>query len=75
MFTDHEIEQRFGHTAASIELKDNPKEQIHANIRAAFKDLAKDLDERIPDSRQKTKAFEELETASMWFHKSLAHNP
>lgn len=73
MFTQHEINERFGHTPASIE-KPSPKEEIHADIRESFMDLAEELDRLVPDSRQKTEAFAHLETAAMWFHKSLAHN-
>jgi hypothetical protein len=74
MFTQHEIEERFGHTAASIE-GPNPKERTHKEIREIFKTLAADMDSLTPDSRQKATAFEHLETAAMWFHKALAHNP
>lgn len=72
MFTNHEIEQRFGHTAASVE-GPNPREHVHAQIRKEFKEIAAILDSLVPDSRQKAQAFTELETASMWFHKALAH--
>lgn len=75
MFNHHEIEERFGHTKASIEDKHDQKtEETHEAIRRRFIDLAADLDSLVPDGRQKTKAFEELETAAMWFHKGLARS-
>lgn len=73
MFTLHEIESRFGHTVASIDGV-SPKEDVHKEIRFAFMHLAHVLNETVPDSREKEVAFQELETASMWFHKSLAHS-
>lgn len=69
-----EIQERFGHTAASIE-GPNPKEEVHARIREMFVELAAELNDIVPDSRQRDTAVTELETASMWFHKALAHNP
>jgi hypothetical protein len=72
--TQHQINHMFGHTAASIE-GPNPREEIHAEIREEFKDLAAKLDALIPDSVEKGQAFTELQTAAMWFHKGLAHAP
>ena len=72
MFTDHEIEARFGQHTATIE-GPNPKEPDHARIRVLFVELAAELDALVPDAAGKIVAFENLETASMWFHKSLAH--
>lgn len=69
--SDDEIEERFGHTAASIE-GPNPNEELHAEIRLQFKKLAKILNYYLPDGRGKSVMFTELETASMWAHKSLA---
>lgn len=71
MFTEEEIQNRFGHTAASIE-GPNPKEEIHAQIRSEFVLLARALEDLLPDGRGKSVAFTELETASMWAHKTLA---
>lgn len=69
--TDTEIRQRFGHSAAAIE-GPNPNEEIHAAIREKFVALAQDLDDLLPDGRGKSVMFTELETASMWAHKTLA---
>lgn len=72
--TQHQIEHMFGHTAASIE-GPNPREELHADIRKIFMQAAEELDHYVPDSVEKTQAFVELQTAAMWFHKGLAHNP
>lgn len=66
-----EIENRFGHHAAAIE-GPNPNASVHADIRAAFVELAIKLDILLPEGRGKVVAFTELETASMWSHKALA---
>ncbi len=66
-----EIESRFGHHAASVE-GPNPSAQLHADIRFEFVRLAGILDAVLPAGRAKTVAFTELETASMWAHKTLA---
>lgn len=73
MFNSHQIQQRFGHHTATIE-GPNLKEPQHQRIREMFVELAAELDDIVLDSDGKKKAFEELETASMWFHKSLAHD-
>lgn len=73
MFNSHEIKSRFGAHTAKIE-GPNPKEETHADIRQLFVELATALDMEVPDNDGKRIAFEHLETASMWFHKSLAHD-
>lgn len=68
-----EIRKRFGKHKASIE-GPNPREMDHELIRAEFVKLAAKLDTILPtSSREKSVAFTELETASMWFHKALAN--
>lgn len=71
MLGEEEIRNRFGHHAASIE-GPNPNEKTHETIRSEFVLLAKALDELLPDGRGKSVMFTELETASMWAHKTLA---
>ena len=41
-------------------------------IRAAFTELAQDLNEMIPDSREKSLAFTHLQTAQMFYIGSVA---
>lgn len=66
-----DIQNRFGHSAASIE-GPNPNEETHKMIRREFTALAAILDQLLPDGRGKSVMFTELETASMWAHKTLA---
>lgn len=73
MFSSADLQHMFGHTAASIE-GPNPKEPIHARVREMFIELSAELDDILPDSAEKGQAFLELQTAAMWFHKSLATN-
>lgn len=66
-----EIESMFGHHKATIE---GPEATLpkHTELREKFKELALYLDEVLPDSRQKSIAFTELENASMRSHKAIA---
>lgn len=66
-----EIENRFGFHKGTIEGK-NATAPRHAKLRREFMDFAEHLDEVLPDGRAKSIAFTELETASMWCHKSIA---
>lgn len=66
-----EIDNRFGHHDAAIE-GPNPHDDVHKDVRALFVDLAEKLDVLLPDGRGKAVMFTELETASMWAHKTLA---
>ncbi len=68
---NEEIESRFGFHRATLEGA-NATNEIHKNLRIAFKEFAATLDIAVPDGRYKTLAFTELETASMWFHKAIA---
>lgn len=65
-----EIENRFGHHAASLESPVKPHD--HAALRRDFVAFAEHLDRRLPDGRAKSVAFTQLEDASMWAHKALA---
>lgn len=71
---DKEIENRFGHHSAAIEDGDEMRANalVHTEVREAFKKLARTLDQLVPPGRGKSVCFTELETASMWAHKSLA---
>ena len=66
-----EVANRFGHHKAAIEGPTATPED-HAELRQQFMDLANLLDWSLPESREKSVAFTELETASMWAHKALA---
>lgn len=59
-----EVEKRFGKSAAS------PESDFHKKVRAKFVEFANWLDDNVPDGRAKSVMFTELETTSMWAHKT-----
>lgn len=66
-----EIKHRFGFHKAAIE-GENAKNEDHAKIRKMFVEFAGQLDQIFGyRSREKEIAFDHLEDASMWFHKTL----
>ena len=69
--TPQEIEHRFGFHKATIEGQ-NATLPIHRDTRLAFREFAEFLAETLPDGRAKSVALTELESASMWAHKSIA---
>lgn len=71
MLSDDDIQMRFGAHNATME-GPNPNEEIHKYIRREFVNMAMRLDEILPKGRGKSVMFTELETASMWAHKTLA---
>lgn len=66
-----DIENRFGFHKATVE-GDNATLPTHRDIRLRFREFAEFLDGVLPDGRAKSVTFTELETASMWAHKSVA---
>lgn len=66
-----EIRNRFGFHKGTIE-GPNATAPKHADLREVFIGLAEYLDETLPEGRARSVAFTELETASMWAHKSVA---
>lgn len=71
MIGQEEIEHRFGHHKATLEGAEAtlPK---HQELRETFKKVASFLDEKLPDSREKSLVFTKLEEASMYSHKAVA---
>lgn len=71
MLSPESIESRFGFHKATIEGPEatSPK---HAELRAAYKEFAKYLNDVLPPGRYKILAFNDLEAASMWSHKAVA---
>lgn len=65
------IENRFGFHKGTIE-GENATAPRHAGLRKEFMDFVEHLDRVLPDGRAKSIAFTELESASMWCHKSIA---
>lgn len=66
--SDDEVEKRFGRSKANIESPAN--QAFHVKIRSKFVEMANWLDDNLPDGRAKSVMFTELETASMWAHKT-----
>jgi hypothetical protein len=64
-----ELNKRFRYHAP----KDNQPEK-YAQIRAAALDFAVLINELCPDSREKSVAFTELESAQFWANASIARN-
>jgi len=71
MLSENEIESRFGFHKATIEGRDATKPK-HAELRQAYKEFAKYLNDVLPPGRYKVLAFADLEAASMWSHKAIA---
>ena len=71
MLTDKEIQERFGPHSARIECPENQAD--HAYLRDLFVIIAEDLNQDLPEGRAKSIALTELESASMWAHKSLVN--
>lgn len=71
MIGHEEIEHRFGFHKGTIE-GPNATAPRHAELRVKFREFAEMLDEILPEGRSKSVSFTELESASMWAHKSIA---
>lgn len=71
MLGQDEIANRFGFHKGTIE-GPNATAPRHAALRAAYASFATLLDDSLPDGRAKALAMTELESASMWSHKSIA---
>lgn len=69
--TKNEVRNRFGFHKATLE---GPEATLpkHAKLRVLFTEFADTLNELLPDGRNKAIAFNDLEAASMWAHKSIA---
>ena len=66
-----ELQNRFGFHKATIE-GPNATAPTHSELREAFLEFAEYLDSILPNSRGKSLAFTELESASMWAHKAIS---
>jgi hypothetical protein len=71
MLGEQEINNRFGFHSATVE-GPNATGPMHTELRRKFVEFANMLDAALPDSRAKSVAMTELESASMWAHKSVA---
>lgn len=67
MITNEDIVNRFGYHKA-----DDKTGPAHQNVRGAFIEFSKYLNEQVPDGRSKSLAFTKLEEAAMWANKAVA---
>lgn len=51
---------------------DEEKRNAHGSVRVAFLEFAHDLNDRIPDGREKSLAMTQLEDAIFWSNAALA---
>jgi hypothetical protein len=64
-----EIDKRFDHQAPGAK-----KTPIHVEVRAAYKELAGELAESLPESREKSLAITALEESGFWAQAAIARN-
>jgi hypothetical protein len=64
-----EIEKRFNHHPPT-----GNKVAVHENVRSVYRQLAHDIAEALPDSREKSLAFTALEESLMWANAAIARN-
>lgn len=69
MIGEKEIRHRFGSTAVNLDVN---VASAHDDLREAFIVFAIALDELLPNCREKSVAFTELQSSSMWAHKALS---
>lgn len=67
--TEQDIENRFTYHAPNEE-----QQQKYQHLRLAAKVLARDINELVPDSREKSLAMTHLEDAVMWANAAIARN-
>lgn len=67
--TNDELQKRFGYHKANERTI-----PMHQEIREMFLDLAENLNEMLPEGREKSLAFTTLQEAAMWSNASVACN-
>lgn len=65
-----DIDNRFRFHPAS----DKEKRNAHDSVRALFLELANELNDRLPEGREKKLAVTKLEEAMFWSNAALARN-
>lgn len=65
--TDEEILERFGYHKPT-----NESVTVHKNLRRVFAILSAQLDEGLPNGREKSLAQTALQESSMWAHAAVA---
>jgi hypothetical protein len=64
-----EIDKRFDHHPPGAK-----KTPIHTEVRAAYKELAEELADSLPESREKSLALTALEESGFWAQAAIARN-
>jgi hypothetical protein len=64
-----EIEKRFNYHQPT-----GNKVAVHENVRSVYRQLAHDMVEALPDSREKSLAITALEESLMWANAAIARN-
>ena len=67
--TDADIERRF-----TYHRPEGQKISDHDDVRARFKDWARELNRLLPAGREKSLAFTKLEEAANWAHAAIARD-
>lgn len=67
MIDETEIERRFTHHTPAAE-----QTNTHGAVREAYRLFAKTLADWLPEGREKSLAFTELEASSFWAHAAVA---
>jgi len=68
-FNQDDVRHRFAHHSP-----DSIKARSHATVRALLVDVALDLNDLVPDSREKALMMTHLEDAMMWGNAGIARN-
>lgn len=69
MMTPDELHKRFYYHPPK-----NDQAARYQRLRDNFKDLADEIDQAVPDSREKATALTHLETAMFWANAGIARN-
>ena len=64
-----EIEHRFSYHAPS-----ESKRVVHENVRMVYRQLAHEVSDTLPESREKSLALTALEESLMWANAAIARN-
>ena len=67
--TNDELRKRFGYHRANEQTI-----PMHREIRSLFLDLAEELNDLLPEGREKSCALTALQEAAMWSHAAVACN-
>lgn len=69
MMTEAELHKRFAHHAPN-----SARVALHEGVRSAAMDLAVELDQLVPDGREKSLMLTHLETVMFWANAGVARS-